>query len=62
MQIIEGIKGGVYEAVKEAIGSNSKKQQTAVFNVNGKEFARATFNDYNYVGKTNTGFSWGGSK
>lgn len=61
MQIIQGIKKGVAEAVKESLGSISGKQ-TAVFNLNGKEFARATFNDYNYVGKTNTGFSWGGNK
>lgn len=62
MQIVEGIKAGVYEAVKEALPNNGSQKQTAVFNLNGKEFARATFNDYNYVGKTNTGLSWGGSK
>lgn len=62
MQIVEGIKAGVYEAVKEALPNNGGQKQTAVFNLNGKEFARATFNDYNYVGKTNTGLSWGGSK
>lgn len=61
MQIVEGIKAGVYEAVKEGLGLTTKNQ-TAVFKLNGKEFARATFNDYNYVGKTNTGFSWGGNK
>lgn len=63
MQIVEGIKGGVYEAVKEAMGGNNGTQrQMAILNINGREFARATFNDYNYVGKTNTGFSWGGNK
>lgn len=61
MQIIQGIKQGVAEAVKENLGSTTRKQ-TAVFKLNGKEFARATFDDYNYVGKTNTGFSWGGNK
>ena len=59
MQIVEGIKAGVYEAVKEAMPTNGSQKQTAVLNINGREFAKATFNDINYVGKTNTGKSWG---
>lgn len=58
MQIVEGIKAGVYDAVKGALGGSGSKQ-TAVLNINGREFAKATFNDINYVGKTNTGKSWG---
>ena len=49
-QIIEGIKQGVYEAMSMA-GGNKGGAQQIVFNVNGKEFARAIYNDQKAVAK-----------
>lgn len=51
-QIIEGIKQGVYEAMAMAgAGGNSRGRGEVVLNVNGKEFARAIYNDQKAVAK-----------
>jgi hypothetical protein len=47
-QIVEGISQGVYEAVSSAMGN---KSGTVVLNVNGREFCRATYNDWKAVSK-----------
>ena len=49
-QIIEGIRQGVYEAVVAAMGSSNRSgNNTAVLNVNGREFARAICRDMRAV-------------
>jgi phage-related protein len=50
-QIIEGIKQGVIEAMSLVLGSNDsgRKNTEFVLNLNGREFARAIYNDQNAV-------------
>jgi len=50
-EIVEGIKQGVIEAMLTVGGANSSggKQTEFVFNLNGREFARAIYNDQNAV-------------
>ena len=49
-EIVEGIKQGVIEALMIAGGSGGNSKQTEfVFNLNGREFARAIYNDQNAV-------------
>lgn len=52
-QIIEGIKQGVIEAMSLVLGSNSGngKQTEFVLNLNGREFARAIYNDQQAVSR-----------
>ena len=51
-QIVAGIRQGVYEAVVAALSQQSNKGGgTAVFNVNGREFARAIYGDMQAVTK-----------
>ena len=61
--INEGQLGQVlYNAVKRA---NSEAKETpnrktqVTLNVNGRRLAESVFNDFNYVGKINTGKEWG---
>jgi len=50
-EIVEGIKQGVIEAMMTVGSANSSggKQTEFVFNLNGREFARAIYNDQNAV-------------
>ena len=49
-QIVEAVARGVAVAVAQVLNSGRQGgTQTAVFNVNGREFARAIFNDLNAV-------------
>ena len=50
-QIIDGIKQGVYEAMTMAAGTGRSGNHEVVLNVNGKEFARAIYNDQKAVAK-----------
>ena len=47
--IVAAIEGGVYRAMNAAMGSGGGKQTEFVFNLNGREFARAIYNDQNDV-------------
>lgn len=47
--IVAAIEGGVYRAMNAAMGSGGSKQTEFVFNLNGREFARAIYNDQNAV-------------
>lgn len=62
--INEGQLGQVlYNSYKRANAENRNNiengKSQVVLNVNGRELAKTIFNDINYVGKTNTGKSWG---
>lgn len=62
--INEGQLGQVlYNSYKRANAENRNNVEggnsRVVLNVNGRELAKTIFNDINYVGKTNTGKSWG---
>jgi len=48
-QIVEAIEGGVFRAMTAAGGSSGGKQTEFVFNLNGREFARAIYNDQTAV-------------
>lgn len=52
-QIIEGIKQGVIEAMSLVLGSrdSGRKNTEFVFNLNGREFARAIYNDQKAVSR-----------
>ena len=51
-QIVEGIKQGVYEATVAAMSTgNGKRNGDIVLNINGREFARATYDDQRAVAK-----------
>ena len=47
--IVAAIEGGVYRAMASAMGSGSRSGGVAVFNVNGREFMRAIWDDRNAV-------------
>lgn len=47
--IVAAIEGGVYRAMASAIGSGSRSGGTTVFNINGREFMRAIWDDRNAV-------------
>ena len=47
--IVAAIEGGVYRAMASAMGSESRSGGVAVFNVNGREFMRAIWDDRNAV-------------
>ena len=48
--IVAAIEGGVFRAMSAAMGSGGNNKQTEfVFNLNGREFARAIYNDQNAV-------------
>ena len=47
-QIVASVSAGVYEAVLSAMGGQSDKP--IILNVNGKEFAKATYGDYQEEG------------
>ena len=48
--IVAAIEGGVFRAMSAAMGSGGNGKQTEfVFNLNGREFARAIYNDQNAV-------------
>lgn len=53
----------LYNSYKRANAENRNNiengKSQVVLNVNGRELAKTIFNDINYVGKTNTGKSWG---
>ena len=47
--IVAAIEGGVYRAMASAVGSGSRSGGSVVFNVNGREFMRAIWDDRNAV-------------
>ena len=49
--IVEAVKGGVYEAVVAALGGSggSRSGGTVILDVNGREFMRAIWDDRNAV-------------
>lgn len=48
-QIVEAVSRGVYEAVSAAMSSSSGRGGEVVLNINGREFARATYDDRRMV-------------
>ena len=49
------------EALQE-VGYGANQNMVAQLNVNGREFATAVFNDFDYTGKRLTGAGWGGTR
>ena len=47
-QIVASVSAGVYQAVVSAMGGQSDRP--IVLNINGKEFAKATYSDYQEEG------------
>ena len=50
-QIVAGISAGVYNAVSAAMGSSSRGGGPIILNINGREFARATYADQQAVAR-----------
>lgn len=50
-QIVEAVSRGVFEAVLAAMGGSNRGNGTVILNVNGREFARAIYNDWQGVAR-----------